>query len=225
MFTALKSRLNVIALAATVALVPLSSANATTFTFNADPFAGSTALITPGRQVVGNELFIPNFNIATDVLAFDPPVFGLNRPLSFASGTASAFAGSNANFLVLQDVDADLNPLNGILNNAGLSANAIAASGVNPGAGFFIYFNTALNLNRLVYSTDLSSPTADLKILARFTNQAGQDGVYALSAFRGSNIASVPEAGTWAMLVLGFGIVGSAMRSKRRNNAALPSIC
>ena len=34
------------------------------------------------------------------------------------------------------------------------------------GPGFFIYFNSGLDLPRLVYSTDLSDNTADLKVLA-----------------------------------------------------------
>jgi hypothetical protein len=34
-----------------------ANAGAATFTFATDPFAGSTALTTPGRQVVGGEPF------------------------------------------------------------------------------------------------------------------------------------------------------------------------
>lgn len=214
MFNNVRSRMKCLVATAAIILGPVSGAEAKTISFNTDPFAGSTALTTPGRQIVGNELFIPDFDIANDVLEFDPAVFGLNRPLNFASGSAASFVGSIANFLVLQDVDADFNPANGIFNNAGTSANNIAASGINSGPGFFLYFNTALDLNRLVYSTDLASPTADLKVLARFTNQAGIQAANARANFSAGNIAAVPEPATWMMLILGFGIVGFAMRSK-----------
>lgn len=225
MFNALRPRIKCLAIAATIALAPASGAEAKTISFDTDPFAGSTALTTAGRQIVGNELFIPDFDAANDVLSFDPVVFGLNRPLSFASGSAASFLGSAANFLVLQDVDADFNPANGIFNNAGTAANNIAASGIGSGPGFFIYFNTALNLNRLVYSTNLASPTADLKVLARFTNQTGVDATQARNAFSARNIAAVPEPSSWMMLVLGFGVVGFAMRSKASRRPALQSLC
>lgn len=225
MFNALRSRMKCVTVTAAMALVPLSGAEAKTISFNTDPFAGSTALTTAGRQIVGNELFIPDFDVANDVISFDPVVFGLDRPLSFASGSAASFLGSAANFVVLQDVDADFNPANGIFNNAGTAANNIAASGINSGPGFFIYFNTALNLNRLVYSTNLASPTSDLKVLARFTNQTGVDATQARDAFSVRNIAAVPEPTTWMMLVLGFGVVGFAMRSKASRRPALQSLC
>ena len=33
-------------------------------------------------------------------------------------------------------------------------------------------------------------------------------------------VAAVPEPATWAMMILGFGAIGAALRSKRRRNAA-----
>ena len=46
-----------------------TAAQATTFTFETDPFAGTTALQMLGRQVVANEQFIPQINVATDAFA------------------------------------------------------------------------------------------------------------------------------------------------------------
>ena len=37
----------------------------------------------------------------------------------------------------------------------------------------------------------------------------------------GSITSAVPEPATWAMMILGFGAIGSALRSKRRRNHAL----
>src|SRR5512145_2164968 len=59
-----------------------STATANTFTFDTDPFAGSTALTTPGRQIVGGEAFI-TFNIATDLFALNTAVFGVGNTVLF----------------------------------------------------------------------------------------------------------------------------------------------
>lgn len=203
--------------AATVAALLLGgAADAATFRFTADPFAGSTVLATPGRQFVGNELFIPEFNFATDVISVDRQAFGIGPNVDFYSGLAAGLGTGGANFIVLQDIDADGNPLNGIANNAALSANLIADRFTEPTPGFFLYFNSALNLNRLVFSPDLSSPLSDLKIVARFTGPTGLAAADALPRFTAANFAvAVPEPASWAMLITGFGLVGGAMRRRQ----------
>lgn len=168
----------------------------------------------PGRQFVGGEIIIPNFNFSTDRLVFDPAVFGVSSQITFLTDLGRNLPSVGADFIVLQDIDADGNLENGILNNAGLSANLIAANSFNAGPGFFIYYNSGLNFNRLVYSTDLGDPTADLKILARFTDQTGTAGAAALQKFGAANIAAVPEPATWMMMIAGFGAIGGAMRRR-----------
>jgi hypothetical protein len=54
-----------------------TTANAATISFTTDPFEGSNALTTPRRQIVQNELFT-TFDPATDLLHFDPAVFGID---------------------------------------------------------------------------------------------------------------------------------------------------
>lgn len=201
-------------------VAPSPSALAADFVFNTAPFAGSTALQTPGRQVVGGERIISNFNLNTDRLVFDPAVFGVSPQLTFFNSLGASLPRAGADFIVLRDIDADGNTANGILNNAGLSANLIAANAFDAGPGFFLYFNTALNLNRLVYSTDLGNPTSDLQILARFTDQTGTAGAAALQQFSAENIAAVPEPATWMMMIAGFGAIGGAMRRRTKNMAA-----
>src|SRR5256885_4438793 len=91
------------------ALLALSAtANATVFNFATDPFAGSTALTTPGRQIVGGEPFI-NFSIASDVFSFDSAVFGIGGTIHFANGLASALPTSGLNVIALQSFDDDAN--------------------------------------------------------------------------------------------------------------------
>lgn len=179
------------AFAACVALA--TTAHATVFSFNTDPFAGSTAPSTPGRQVVGGEPFI-TFSPATDVFSFDPAVFGIGSTVQFANGVAGSLPTSGSNVIVLQSFDDDANPATPFA--AGSAANLIAAQVTAPGPGFFIYFNQGLDLPRLVFSPDLNDNTSDLKIMARLVNLTGQTGRDAMPTFTAANfqIASVPDA-------------------------------
>jgi len=184
------------------------TSRAATIRFDTDPFAGSTAPGTPGRQIVGGEPSII-FDIATDVFSIDPSVFGISGSLSFLKDFAANVPASGVNVIVLQDTPTPF--------AAGIAANLIADQVTNPGPGFFIYFNSGLDLPRLVFSADLSDNTADLAVLARLTNLSGQPGRDALPTFSESNFAfaSVPEPGsltaTAAALVAAF-----AFASRRR---------
>ena len=170
-------------------------ANAATIRFDTDPFAGSTALVVPGRQIVGAEPSV-NFDPATDVFSFAEEIFDIHAPLTFYNGLAADAPEDGAQVLVLQDAP--------IPFAAGLAADAIAARVTTPGAGFFIYFNSGLDLPRLVYSTDLSDPTADLKIMARMVNLTGPTGFASLSAFTADNFSthSVPEPSSLTLMTL-----------------------
>lgn len=197
------------------ALLTLSAtAHATVFSFNTDPFAGSEALTTPGRQVVGGEPSI-NFSIATDVFSFDTAVFGVGDQILFANDLVGNLPSSGINVIVLQTLDNDGDPATPF--NAGTAANLIASQITVPGAGFFIYFNQGLDLPRLVFSTDLNDNTSDLKILARMTNLAGQDGRDALPTFTEANFALIPEpSALLLMMVPAIWLIGSARRWRFR---------
>lgn len=188
------------------------------FRFDTDPFAGSTALTTPGRQIVGNEGFI-SFSIGTDIFSLESTVFGVAAPVLFANDLAANLPGSGVNVIVLQDTP---DPF-----AAGLAANLIAAQITTPGPGFFIYFNSGLDLPRLVYSTDLDDNTSDLKILFRLTNLGGQPGRDALPTFTASNfeITTVPEPSAASMMT-GAGLLLAARcwwRRARRRRIRLAS--
>jgi hypothetical protein len=186
------------------------SARAEVFAFTTDPFAGSDAPVTPGRQIVGGEPFI-TFSVATDVFAFLPSVFGVGNEVQFASGPVAGLPTGGVNVIVLQTFDNDADPLTPF--GAGMAANLIAAQITTPGAGFFIYFNSGLDVPRLVFSTDLSDPTADLKILARMTNFAGQPG--ALATFGPGNFAMlVAEPSGLALIGLALVVAGLARRRR-----------
>ncbi len=202
-----------------VALLSLcATAHATTFTFNQDPFAGTNVLNTPGRQIVGGEAFLP-FTISQDVFSLDSTVFGTGSTVNFVNASAANIPASGVNVVVLETFDNDNNPLTpfGTANAADLIADQITTA--SP--GFFIYFNQSLDLPRLVYSTDLSSSDADLKILARMLNLNGGTGRNALSDFTSANFAittaatAAPEPPSLSMIA-GIGLIGVGFCTCRR---------
>jgi len=191
------------------ALMVSTTAHAGIIVFDSDPFQGTTALTTPGRQIVGGGGGgTPiTFDIASDVFVFHRFPFGVDD-IQFVNDLAGNLPATGFNVAVVQDG----NPPSGA---AGAAANAIAAQLNTPGPGFFIYFNTsaALNQPRLVFSTDLNDPTADLAILARFPNLIGVTGA-GLAPFTAANFA-VPEPATWLLMAASAGAVG--WRRRRRN--------
>jgi hypothetical protein len=198
-----------------------TAASGATFIFDSDPFENSTALTTPGRQIVGGEPTIV-FDPVTDQFIFDPAVFNVGSSISFANDVVGNLATSGLNVIVLEtlDNDADITTPFGAGNAANLLAGQITADG----AGFFIYFNSGLDLPRLVYSTNLNAADADLAVLARMSNLAGNPA--SLTGFTSANFeiaAAVPEPASWAMMLLGFAAVGAAIRMSRRKVAPVPA--
>lgn len=200
----------------TMALVLLSGLSlpgqAAQIVFDTDPFAGSTALATAGRQVVGNELFLPSFDFNADQFVFDRNIFGITG-LQFFNGLVSGLPSSGVNLVILQDTDNDANPATAF--NAGTAANLIAAQITADGPGFFIYHNQGLGLNRLVFSTNLNDSAADLKILARIQAPAGAAAIADLDDFQANDFTAVPEPAT-VNLLAGAGAVAFALSRRIR---------
>lgn len=197
-----------------------ATASAATFTFDTDPFALSTAPTTHGRQIVGGEPFI-NFVLGTDAFAFAPSVFGIVGSINFANNVVGSLPTSGVNAIVLRTFDDDANPATPF--GAGNAANLIAAQLTSPGAGFFVYFNQGLDLARLVYSTDLSENTSDLKILARLTNLSGQAGRDAFPTFSAANFqtapVTVPDSASALTLIFAAAALFAGHRYFRRNDS------
>lgn len=186
-----------------------TTARAATFSFVSDPFAGSDALTTPGRQIVGGEPFIL-FSIGSDVFVLETEAFGVGDQVLFANDLVDNLPPADVNVIVLQTTDNDGDP--GTPFGAGNAANLIASQVTSPGPGFFVYFNSGLDLPRLVHSTDLSDNTADLKVLARMTNLVGQSA--ALATFTAANFTIVPEPSPPLLLAVSGALL--AWRHRRR---------
>jgi hypothetical protein len=206
------------ALAASAAFSLSTQVHATEVVFSTDPFLGSTALTTPGRQVfAGQERFLSGFNLATDRFVFDAATFGLGSSLNVVNSLSGGIPASGADVIVLQDTDNDANPATPFA--AGTAASVIAGKVSTDHAGFFIYHNSVLDVNRLVFSTNLNDPTADLSILARITSPTGLDAINALPQFTNANfVSSVPEPSTAALAAVGLAGV-FVMRRRQRSEA------
>jgi hypothetical protein len=201
--------------ALTLAAAAALPAHAVSVTFNTAPFTGSTALTTPGRQVfAGLEQTLPSFTFGTDTFVFDSTAFGLGGPLSFVNAASAGIPAGGANVIVLQDFDNDANAATPFA--AGTAASVIAARVAADGAGLFVYHNSVLGVNRLVFSTNLNDPTADLSVLARIASPTGNDAIHALPEFRSTNfIAAVPEPSTYALMALGLAGLAFVRRQPR----------
>ena len=202
-----------------VAVLMLNAkANAAPILFDTDPFAGSTALTTPGRQIVANELFTV-FDIATDVFTFDASVFGITS-IDFANDVVGNLPTSGVNTVVLRTFDNDNDPMTPF--GAGNAANLIADRLTTPAPGVFVYFNQGLDLARLVFSTDLNDNTSDLKVLARLTNLTGQVGRDSFPQFSEANfaISQVPEPSTLSLLIAAGGLLAARSRFRPARSRA-----
>jgi hypothetical protein len=199
------------------ALLLGASVQAATFTFEGDPFAGSDALTTPGRQVVGGEPTIV-LTAPPNIFSFQGGVFGAIVPFSFANGVIADVPPAGTNVVVLRTFDDDNNAATPF--GAGNAANLIAERITTSGPGLFVYFNSALMLPRLVYSTNLSENTADLKILARMTLPGGSPGQQGLEQFSAANftfVASpIPEPSTLVLLGSGAALLAFVRRGQKR---------
>jgi hypothetical protein len=156
------------------------------------------------------------FNIGTDVFSINPLVFGVGQQLLFANELVGDLPTSDVNFVVLQTTDDDADPTTGFgaRNAATLIGNQI----MSPGPGFFIYFNSNLDRPRLVFSTDLDDPNANIRILARMINF---DDPIVMPTFTAGNVLFfIPEPST-GLLVMGAGVfwAGAYLLRRRRNRA------
>ena len=152
---------------ATVAALPAAAA-----TFDIPP-AGQFGDFAPGA--------------GGDVFAIDAGAFGVTTPLSFQSGVfgnpGQANVGeddpttiaSDVNFVVIQNRDnndPDAFPSNWDASwNARTSLEAIAANTEGDRAGFFLYWNEGLGVNRLFATDNLNDGAGSLELLFTDTSE------------------------------------------------------
>lgn len=161
--------------------------------FAGDPFDGAD-VSGDDRQIIGNEDFVTDFDFHRDTYVFDGDDFDVGGHVSFVAVDATdphAEIPTGSNFIVLLNSDNDDDPTTPFL--AGTAANQIADLVDEDGAGFFVYFNSNLQINRLVWSENLNDANADLKIVSRQTDLTGQDAIDALALFGEDNFQFVSD--------------------------------
>lgn len=128
----------------------------------------------------------------------------------FGGGTTGDYTGitgwtvSPTGFATLSGIGS-VASLSGLLNYT--SSGGAAATVGSANEGFGIFFNNTVKVQNTttVYFGYDDIPGGD---------DNHDDGVIS------ATIQAVPEPSTWAMMLLGFGVIGRAMRSRRRNAIA-----
>lgn len=203
--------------------------------------AGTPAL---AQTQVTSAAFLPSDTVVTFTGVPDESAVG-------SSFSASGVTFSGALFGMTNSGDTSLFPSGGggvIASNwlydggglQGLSFTADFSSQVNR-VGFWLenhqnqtmavqLFNGLTLVGALPFS-QTSSLTAEFRGLesatsfnrAVFTNTATSNGFFAIDnfTFGSSAVAAVPEPATWAMMLIGFGGMGVALRRRRRTASSL----
>lgn len=159
----------------------IGGSGANFFRYNTDPFDGKAPVAAAGAKIAGVNApdTITNFDVGKDVFQLSVDALGL-KGFSFADGAVKDLEG-NANVLVLQ----------GQFANAGAAAQAIADNqALTADAGVFVYHNSTLGINRLVYSSDLGDG-GSFSVLANLTNQGGDAGAALLPNYTANNFSVV----------------------------------
>jgi Ca2+-binding RTX toxin-like protein len=135
------------------------------FIYNQLAIAGLIPVVNAATGIAVNNVpdTILDFNLSEDQFGLSADL-GLQQ-IHFRAGQSSSGDLSGGNVIVLQ---------NGFAN-AAAAAKAIADNdAVTADAGAFVYFNTTLNISRLVHSKDLSDG-GEITVLANLTNQTSVD--------------------------------------------------
>jgi len=114
---------------------------------------------------------ITDFEFGRDKVLVGLDGFNIDVPFDLSKAVTADL--TDGNFIVQLDGFA----------NVALAAAAIAANdAITADEGFFIYFNTSLGFNRLVYSADLGD-AGDVTVLANFVDQTGPEGLAQIAKF------------------------------------------
>ena len=192
-----------IAVAAAFTVVLSASANATTV------FAPTGAIVfdhDPNKPVNLGNVFTPTANVLATSLGFYNPtnLVGGGETVALYNSAGSLLTQTFVNVLGNNAGHYSFGSIAPILLTAGQQYTVVNFVGANAWAyGSVIATGATFNYDSYAYGPSLA-----------FTTNTGGGG----PAYLGPNLTveAVPEPATWAMLLLGFGMIGFAMR-KRSN--------
>ena len=184
--------------------------------------AASKGLTATLNGVAGRTTVAPSGTTSTGVFVVTPNpydgngFFGIGGTANDGSQSFLTLMGSQA-YSSISVFIGSLDAYNAVqLLDAGGNALGQAYSGLDMAGGTTLPFpgNTSAADNRRVTFTGTNGTVF---YGAKFYNQGNT------SAFEFDNVsftASVPEPATWAMMICGFGMMGGAMRSRRRTSVS-----
>lgn len=142
-----------------------------------------------------------------------------------ASGTLNGTLISGTNYTATSGTINTFGPVAGFNQNNGgsLIANPAAPAASNSPSGYFTYDNTLLaNQNPLLTSGGLLFSVGGQEVNIFYDAGTytlyGQNGLSANGSFALTQVPdapAVPEPATWAMMLMGFGMIGFAARNRR----------
>ncbi len=177
------------------------AAAATSIDFDAGTDGASVGSFYAGQGITfSNTAFTTNFGLS-----------GSSGPLGIRSNAGFVFGSANAISAIFSGVVGSISirgidvGANGIQIDAFDASNVLIASNnfFGPGAGVGTF-------------ADLSVTAAGIKSFTLYQPASGAgDGV--LFDNLSFDVGAVPEPATWMMMLMGFGVIGAAMRRKRHN--------
>lgn len=155
----------------------------------------ATPVGTTGIFATNTPDVITDFTLREDQLAFNASAFGIDGPLVYAEGVTADLAG-DASILVPFDP----------FPNGAAAAKAIADNpDIIAEEGLFLYFNSNLGINRLVFLQDLADG-GPITVMANLSNLTGQAALDVLPTFAPTDFLFGQGAAQRRMeLVLGTG--------------------
>lgn len=188
------------ALGLAASLVATAASAATTFVLNFDDLSG----IGPMPNAYGGVIFGDDFRHYDTPVAGFPPSSGLTTIYpNYDKYTAGVDATLTFRFTELVRFDGAFfsgkTPVAYDFYRGGVKVGSTAAF-------------TAQSDQALFYATKFSGPVDEVRISGNSGNWVLDDLTYTTGV-----TAAVPEPGTWALMILGFGGAGAALRARRRS--------
>jgi hypothetical protein len=213
-------RTTIYAAAAAAGLLLSTPAAAATADFDDIPNTGNgiqTAVTSGGMNFAGAHFHILDSpdtrivrNASTSYLGAEAAQ-GLGQPVTFTRTDASLFTLNSVDVAELWLPGEPLNDFmdvvfSGLQSGGGMLSLTFTLDGIRDGAGGVADFQTVM----FAGWTNLQSVTVTGR------NANGAFGDYAIDNVVFNDDGAVPEPTTWALLILGFGMVGHRIRQRRR---------
>lgn len=144
-------------------------------------------------------------------------IFLIGSTLTTASGSSVNVLNGGANSGIFWNVGSSAT----LGTTTSFAGNILADQSITLNNSASILCGRAIALNAAV-TMDTNTVSADCTGAGALGSDRVDFGSQGFSGFGGmTDVGAVPEPGTWAMMLVGFGLLGGAMRRQRRETLAL----